>query len=603
MSFRDVVPQQRFQPTVALSPDGEHVAFSMNDRGRYELRVAPLDGSAGPRSLTADTDQAVRSIAWSPDGTTIAYAADRGGDEQHQIHVVDVGSGEVRRISTVDDRQHDLGRSPFAPDGGRLAYAANDRDPSVQDVVVHDLATGDVTRVESTPGLLLEPVAFSPDGSRLLVLGARSNTDLDACVVDLDVDAPTLDVVTAHDGEERNVPVSWTADGAGCFLVTDEGGERLGIRVLDLATGATRPFEPARGGEWDVEDLVVTPDGSVAVWTTNEGGRSVVRRHRAGETTRLEAVDGVVLALDVTDDGRRAVALVASATRPTDLLVLDLDTDEARFLTNSRPPGLDPATAVEPELVSYRTHDDRMVPGWLYRPHGDGPFPVVLSVHGGPEAQERPGYAYAGLYQHLLSRGVGVFAPNIRGSSGYGRSYQVLIHRDWGGDELRDLEHANRYLRGLDWVDGDRIAVFGGSFGGFATLSCVSRLPDLWACGVSVVGPSNLLTFVESVPPTWRALMARWVGDPEEDEAMLRERSPLTHADDIVCPLMVIQGANDPRVAKAESDQIVESLRSRGVEVRYDVYPDEGHGFTSRENEIRAHGDLADFLIEHLADR
>jgi len=278
--------------------------------------------------------------------------------------------------------------------------------------------------------------------------------------------------------------------------------------------------------------------------------------------------------------------------------VADLSTGELRWLTDAHPVA---ATAVaEPELVTFPTHDGRDVPAWLYRPDGDGPRGVVLSIHGGPEAQERPRYNYAGLYQYLLSRGVAVLAPNVRGSTGYGRAYQRLIHRDWGGDELRDFEAAVRYLRGLHWVDPDRIGVFGGSYGGFATLSCVSRLPDYWACAVSIVGPSNLVTFTRSVPPTWRPIMAAWVGDPDTEVDFLMERSPITYADAIRAPLFVVQGANDPRVVQAESDQIVAKLRARGVEVRYDVYPDEGHGFTKRANEVKAIGDAADFLVAHL---
>jgi dipeptidyl aminopeptidase/acylaminoacyl peptidase len=255
---------------------------------------------------------------------------------------------------------------------------------------------------------------------------------------------------------------------------------------------------------------------------------------------------------------------------------------------------------IEPELIHYPTHDGREIPAWLYRPAGAGPFPVVLSIHGGPEAQERPLYNYNGLYQYLLSRGIGVLAPNVRGSTGYGISYQKLIHRDWGGDELKDFEWAHKYLQGLDWVKRNKIGLFGGSFGGFATLSCVSRLPDLWAAAVDLVGPANLVTFAKAVPPTWRAFMAKWVGDPEAEVDFLMSRSPITYVDQIRTPLFVIQGANDPRVVKAESDQIVERLRSRGVDVRYDVYEDEGHGFTKRSNSLKAMGDAAAFLVEHL---
>jgi dipeptidyl aminopeptidase/acylaminoacyl peptidase len=242
-----------------------------------------------------------------------------------------------------------------------------------------------------------------------------------------------------------------------------------------------------------------------------------------------------------------------------------------------------------------------MIPAFLYRPRGEGPFGVALSIHGGPEAQERPNYGYNGLYQYLLSRGIGVLAPNVRGSTGYGKSYQKLIHRDFGGDDLKDFEACAKHMQTLPWVDRRKIAVFGGSYGGFATLSCVSRLPAYWAAAVDIVGPSNLVTFAKAVPPTWRRLMTDWVGDPYTEEDFLLERSPITYVDQITAPLFVIQGANDPRVVKPESDQIVERLRARGVDVRYDVYEDEGHGFTKRSNELKAFKDTAEFLERYLA--
>jgi dipeptidyl aminopeptidase/acylaminoacyl peptidase len=227
---------------------------------------------------------------------------------------------------------------------------------------------------------------------------------------------------------------------------------------------------------------------------------------------------------------------------------------------------------------------------------------VVLAIHGGPEAQELPVYIYSGLYQYWASRGIGVLAPNVRGSTGYGKGYQRLIHRDWGGDELKDFDAAARYLRSLNWVDAARLGVFGRSFGGFATLSCIGRLPEYWAAAVDIVGPSNLLTFAKSVPPTWRRTMAQWVGDPETEADFLLSRSPISYVDQIRAPLFVIQGAHDPRVVQEESDQIVELLRQRGIDVRYDVYADEGHGFTKRANELKSLGDAATFMEQHLLD-
>jgi dipeptidyl aminopeptidase/acylaminoacyl peptidase len=298
-------------------------------------------------------------------------------------------------------------------------------------------------------------------------------------------------------------------------------------------------------------------------------------------------------------DSRHLAFIMERATQPNEIYLLDIKAGQVRQLTHSWLRDLTDAAMVEPELVRFPTFDGRQIPAWWFKPVGEGPFPVVLSIHGGPEWQERPKYM-DGLYQYLLHLGIAVLAPNIRGSTGYGKSYQKLIHRDLGGDDLKDFEATAQYLLSREDVRGERIGLFGGSYGGFAVLSCVSRLPRYWAAAVDIVGPSNLVTMLRSFPPTWQEMAKTTFGDVETEEESLLQRSPITYVDQIVAPLFVIQGANDPRVVKAESDQIVEALRARGVEVRYDIYEDEGHGFTKKENEVKALGDSADFLAEHL---
>ncbi|HSK22252.1 MAG TPA: S9 family peptidase [Egicoccus sp.] len=595
--FTDYVPLQRFQPVVAVSPDGTQVAYSCNRAGQYHLWVAPVGGGQ-PRALTDDADLAVRAMVWHPDGDRLVFMADRDGDEQYQLFEVEAVGGAPRLLTEPADRQHVLADDPFGPRGEVLVYAANDREPGVQDLLVR--RDGEVRRLESEPGVMLFPAAVSPDGRWVSVTAARSNTDSDVAVVDLHADTLALTVLTAHEGEAQHIAGPWRADSEALYVRTDLGREFTGLSLQPIG-GA--PAEPVEQPEWDVEHVAgaAPDDGHVVVFSVNESGRSVLHVRRDGSPAEVvDLPSGEIDALALTRDGATAVVLVNTATRPSDVMAVDLGSGRVDHLTDSRPEALADLDPVAPELVAYPTHDGRDIPAWLYRPRGDGPFPVVVSVHGGPEAQERPIWSYAGLYQYLLANGIGILAPNVRGSTGYGATYQRLIHRDWGGAELGDLDHAARWLGSLDWVDAGRLAVFGGSFGGFAALSCLSRLPEHWAAGVSIVGPSNLVTFARSVPPTWRPLMAALVGDPENDVDMLTERSPLTYADAIVAPLFVIQGAKDPRVVKAESDQMVERLRARGVEVRYDVYDDEGHGFTRRENEIRALSDVGDFLVEHL---
>jgi dipeptidyl aminopeptidase/acylaminoacyl peptidase len=548
--------------------------------------------------VTLSAAQAVREIEWSPDGATFLFTADRDGDEFNQVYTVPVAGGRPEMFPSEADVQHYLGGASWSPDGSRVAYAGNDREPTEQDIVVRDMATGEERRPVTGEALHF-PTGWSPDGTRLLVLQVLSNTNMNVLLVDLDDGEPRL--LTPHEGEAQFVPVGWAPDGTGFYLLTDEGREFTALAYQDLGDDSRRLLHAP---DWDIEGASLSIDGRWLVWSVNEDGYSRVYAQdltERSEARQIALPDGILSASALSRSGGRLALLWARATAPEEVYTVDLATGGVTQLTFSALGGIDAADLTEPELIRYPTFDGKEIPAFLYRPAGvEGRIPVVLSIHGGPEAQERPRYAYAGLYQYLTSRGIAVLAPNIRGSTGYGKSYQKLIHRDWGGDELKDIKAAAEWLLAQDWVDPKRLGVYGGSFGGFATLSAVSRLPGYWAAAVDLVGPANLVTFAKAVPPTWRRMMAQWVGDPETEVDFLMERSPITYVDQITAPLFVIQGANDPRVVKAESDQIVERLRARGVEVRYDVYEDEGHGFTRRENELKAMRDIATFLQDRL---
>ncbi len=443
------------------------------------------------------------------------------------------------------------------------------------------------------------PGPWHPDGRRLAVMQVHSNSNQDVFVLDLHTGERTP--LTEHQGEEVNVPVGFSADGTSIFIVTDRDHEFPWLARRPLDGGE---LVPVWRGDWDVEHAAIDRERRRLAWAVNEDGASVFRV-RDLETGRdlpvPELPRGLCMGLAMAPDGRRLAVCVGDARHPLDVHVVDLEAGAATRLTASFQGGVPESDLVEPELVRYPTFDGRRVPAWLYRPRGGGERPIVLSIHGGPEAQERPGGSGTfSFYQYLLSRGIGVLAPNIRGSTGYGKTYQSLIHRDWGGAELKDIEAAARYLQGLDWVDPSRIAVYGGSFGGFATLSAMTRLPQYWACGVDLVGPANLVTFVRSVPPFWRHMVKAWVGDPDEDQELLVERSPITYVDAVRAPLQVLQGAHDPRVVRSESDQMVERLRGLGREVEYHVFEDEGHGFAKHANQLRAYRLIADFLERRL---
>ncbi|WP_024934276.1 S9 family peptidase [Actinomadura welshii] len=592
--YRDFVPRQSFQPALALSPDASTVAYSSNASGRFDLWIISVAGGEA-RRLTDLTDQAVRRIAWAPDGKSLVFTADREGDEQYRLYRIGLEDENLTEISSGPDCQRILAASPFDADGRYLAYAANDRDAAVQDVLVRDLADDSERRITPPTGVVFEPTGISPDGRWLLTAGFRSNTQVAAYLIHLqDADAEPVCVTAAY-GDGLFEPGPWMADSSGFYLRTNIWGEFIAAARCRLDDGT---LEPISHHEWDVEGIEAA--GDTLLWSVNVDGRSTLHaRHGDDVQTLPDIPPGVVNALALAPGADPVVLLLDTATRPSEIAVLDV-TDGFRYLTDARPPALRVIEPVEPESVIYPASCGRSIHALLYRPHTPGPHPVLLSIHGGPEAQERPAYLRSGLYQHLLDQGVAVFAPNIAGSTGYGATHQKLIYRNWGGCDLDDLDQAARYLRSTPGLDGERIAVMGGSYGGFAALSCLARLPYPWAAGVSLCGPTNLVTLARACPPTWKHFVSVVLGDPDVDADYLTQRSPITYADAITAPLFILQGARDPRVPRAESDQLVARLRDRGVDVRYDVFPDEGHGFTSRKNELLAYEEIAQFLRGHL---
>jgi dipeptidyl aminopeptidase/acylaminoacyl peptidase len=488
--------------------------------------VQPVNGGP-PRRLTSYTDSTVREVVWTPDGRHLIFTIDTHGDEAYQLRRVPAAGGPDEDLTDAPGVQHELG--DVSPDGKWLSYAANDRDPSVQDLLIRDLATGEVRRVTGAGGFMF-PGTWAPDSTRFSAIDWRSGADHLVYVADLDGEARCLRPPAAP--AATFVVGPWYQ--GGIVVLTDVGRQFAGIARMDTGDGTLDWITTA---DWGVEHVALSRDARILAWTVNVRGASElhVRDLVTGtdlDTPRIPA--GTIERIALSADGTRVAMVLSTAARPYNVAVGRLDSGGFDWLTDSAPVGV--VDCVEPALVSFASFDGRQIPAWLYRPAGDGPFGVVMCIHGGPDTQVRLAYHWSGLFQYLVGQRVGVLVPNVRGSTGYGREYQELIHHDWGGGDLRDFEAAAEYLRSLNWVDPDRIGVFGG----FATLSCLSRLPRYWACGVSRFGVSNLLTFTRTVPATWRDMIAALVGDPDREADFLLSRSPITYADDIRAPLFVI---------------------------------------------------------------
>ncbi|MEJ2289288.1 MAG: S9 family peptidase [Deinococcales bacterium] len=584
----------RLLTTSRYAPEGDRFAYVANTTGLPNLWLQPAGGGF-PRQLTSFTDRRVGDFAWSPDGGRIAFLADRDGDEMYQLYVVDADGGWPRQLTDAPKVQYELGG--WLPDGRSVVITGNDREPSEMDPQCIDVETGEVTRLVTGGGYHAgEP---APSGNRVPIVEFLSNTSQRLFLLDLDSGERLP--IAPREGVAKAMPGPWRGDGSGLYFATDEGRDFTGLAYADAHTGA---WSYVVAEEHELDGATVSGDGLTLAAVVNIDGASELRRvsladggHEPRPAPDLPL--GVVNGLSLHPSRGEALLLHTTPQHAPNLVQLELGGGTSRILEQSMLGGVDPSELSLPEAVRYPSFD-RDIPGWLYRPEGAGPFPTVLSIHGGPEGQERPQYAYLGLYQYLVSRGIAVLAPNIRGSSGFGTPYQRLIYRDWGGDELRDIEAAAQYLRAAAWADSERLAVFGASFGGFATLSAVTRLPEYWAAGVDMVGPSNLVTFAGSVPSWWRPMIKGWVGDAEEDRDLLRERSPISYVDQVRVPLLVIQGANDPRVVQAESDQMVDKLREQGLEVEYHVDENAGHGPADRDGWIDWLDRTARFLERHL---
>jgi dipeptidyl aminopeptidase/acylaminoacyl peptidase len=595
--FEQFFAYRRLDPTGSLtfSPDGSELLYGSDASGQFNLYRQALDQGC-PRQLTSYAEEAVRHHLWSPRG--ILFELDRDGAENWQLHRLGPRSGWPAPLTRRPEVRHQLGRDALADDGERALVAANLRRP--EDVGIHILcASSGRSRPLVEAAGMFEPGRWHPDGRRVVVGRVNGNTDRDLYLVDVETGRRAR--LTPPAASEEVEAVGFSADGSRLCAITDRDSEHRWLAWLPTSARG-QPGVAWQGG-WPVEHAAMSRSRDLLAWVVSEDGVSRLRAADLAAGGRPLALPelpaGVVGHLAVSPRGGRIAVTLSTPSRPAEVYVVEPRAGGLRRLTDSWIGGIPEREMVVPELVGYPTFDGRRVPAWLYRPRrSTGRAPVLVSIHGGPEAQEVPDYS--GFYQYLLSRGVAVLAPNIRGSTGYGRAYQRLIYRDWGGGELRDIEAAARHLRSLGWVDGSRLAICGASFGGFAALSALARLPELWAAGVDAFGPSNLITLTRTVPPSWRPLMREWVGDPDEDADMLRQRSPITHVDRIRAPLLVLQGANDARVARSESDQVVDALRSRGHPVEYVVFDDEGHGLTRRRNQLRAARLMATFLLRHL---
>jgi dipeptidyl aminopeptidase/acylaminoacyl peptidase len=567
------------------SPDAHRVSFLTEITGVPQVWEVPVEGPSWPEQLTF-YEERVSGAEYSPTQNRLLFGMDVGGNERTQLFLLE--DGEVTDLTRTPEAIHYSGG--FSPDGTRIAYTATRRNGTDFDVFVQEIG-GEPEMAWEVSGY--HTVSdWMTDGSSLIVSRHRSNLDND--LYQLDLESGEAELLTPHEGDARFYGVRVTPDGGSAYLATDVGGDFMRLARLDLSTLELTYLTP---DDWDVEGLDLSRDGRYLLASRNVEGYSDLMLF-SGEGRRMpdpEIPEGIVGGFEFSPDSRRLAFTLTGPTRNADVWVRALPDGDVRQVTRSSTAGIPRSAFRRPRLVRYPTFDGREIPALFYEPEAQN-APVVVNVHGGPESQSRP--AFAPVTQYLLHRGYAVFFPNARGSTGYGKAYTHLDDIELRMDSVRDLAHAAFWLREHGH---ERIAVMGGSYGGFMVLAALTEYPELWTAGVDIVGIANLGTFLENTGSYRRALREAEYGSLEKDHDFLESISPIHKAHRIRAPLMVIHGKNDPRVPVGEAEQIVEKVRENGGTVEYLLYEDEGHGLLKLKNRLDAYPKIAAFLDEHLA--
>jgi len=591
---------EQFMKTTAVrggsfSHDETRLLVSSNESGVFH--VHELDLATGTSTPITSGDETTVAVAYLPHDDRILFSRDRDGSENDHLFLRET-DGTVRDLTTGDETKEEF--AGFHPDLKSFYTQNNERDARYFDLFQWDVATLEKTLVYRN-NENHDPFDVTPDGRWLVLTRTNTTNDSDLYVVDLRSGGAPI-IISAHEGAASFRPHAVTPDSRYLYYSDNAGAEFRSLKRYDFAADT---HEAIFATDWDVVFAYFSRTGTYQVTGTNEDGYTRVRIARDGEPMALEGLpEGTISGVTFSHSEKLMKVVVSSDTMPRDLFLYDLEQGKASRLTESLNPEIDPDDLVASEVARFEARDGLVVPGPLYKPIGAGPdnrVPVMLWIHGGPGGQSRAGYSAE--KQFLLNNGYALFAVNNRGSSGYGKSFYAADDRRHGREPLWDCVDAKEYLKTLDWVDPERIGIMGGSYGGYMVLAALAFTPEEFVCGVDIFGVGNWLRTLQNIPPYWesfRLALYAEIGHPVEDAEVLRATSPVFHGDKITRPLMILQGANDPRVLQQESDDMVAAIRAGGGYVDYIVFEDEGHGFRKSANRVEGFTAVRDFLDLHL---
>ena len=584
----------------AWSADDKQLLVSSDETGIFNVYGLTAAGE-GKQPLTASTTDSTYAVSWFPADGRALFTADSGGNEINHLYVREA-DGATRDLTPGDKVKAEF--FGWSADKQNFFVTTNERKPEAFDL--YRYAAKDYARTLVFKNEEAWQVAeVSPDDRYLALVKPRTSADADVYLLDLSVKKHAPQLVTKHEGNVTHSVYAFTHDSKQLVYATDEFGEFNQAWTYEISSGTRTPLIRA---DWDISFVSYSESGRFRVWGVNEDGRTAVHildNNYGKEIALPDLPAGDLAQIRFSRDETKLALLLSSDTSPNDVYTIELKGSmKSARLTKALNPKIKEDDLVETKVVRYASFDGLKIPGILYQPHvatAKHKVPVLVWVHGGPGGQSRRGYS--ATIQHLVNHGYGVLAANNRGSSGYGKTFFHMDDRKHGDVDLKDIVAAKQYLIGLDWVDRERVGIIGGSYGGYMVGAALAFSPDTFDVGIDIFGVMNWVRTLTNIPPWWASFKESLydeMGDPATDGERHRAMSPLFHAKNIRAPLLVVQGANDPRVLKVESDEIVEAVRANGVAAEYKVFPDEGHGFTKRANRIDASDTFVVFLDKYL---
>jgi len=594
---------EQFMNTVRIggssfSSDEKSILFHSNKSGIFNVYSVAVTGGDATQ-LTNSTKESTFAVSYFPNDARVLYTYDRGGNENSHLYLREL-NGSERDLTPGDKVKANF--AGWSHDRKSFFFTTNERDPRFFDLYEMPIDTFKATLIyKDETGFDVRDVSSD---RKFIAFNKSGGSQGDSDVFLYNTATKELKNITPHTGDENNSAQTFDVDSKNLYFLTESGSEFGYVARYNLATGKTEVVEKA---PWDVSYTYFSRNGKYRVTAVNEDARTriTIYDQASGKTVALPKLPNADITGVNISPSEKLMAFYLNGDRsPSNLYVYNFATKKVTKLTDSMNPEINADDLVDAQVIRYKSFDGLEIPSILYKPKqasAQSKAPALLLIHGGPGGQTRVGYSP--LVQYLVNHGYVVLGVNNRGSSGYGKTFFAADDGKHGREPLWDCVAAKKYLASLGYVDEKKIGIAGGSYGGYMVLAALAFKPEEFAVGVDLFGVSNWVRTLQSIPPYWesfRKSLYREIGDPNKDLENLRAISPLFHADKIVRPLIVLQGVNDPRVIKPESDEIVDNIKKRNGVVEYVTFDNEGHGFTKKANEIRAYKSILDFLDRYL---